>query len=113
MPNTNTFQIAIEQLTFETIIGILPSERINKQNVIIDLFFEYLYDSTKNNFIDYSEIVELLKQTFETQKFELIEEALLLIKKLLNEKYPIQNLQIKISKPDILKDCLVSVALSK
>lgn len=113
MPNHHTFTINIEELTFETIIGILPKERIEPQKVIIDLSFNYLFDSSKNDFIDYSKVVELIKQTFHTQKFELIEEGLIFIEKLLIEKYSIKDLKLKITKPDILADCKVSVSLSK
>ena len=44
------------------------------------------------------------------EKFLLIEDAILHIEKQLNHKYPIQNLFLKISKPDILTDCVVSLS---
>jgi dihydroneopterin aldolase len=101
-------KIEINKLRFKCIIGILPFERIKKQKVIINTSFEYIF--TKDMFIDYSEVSALLKSTMKKQKFLLLEDAILYIEKLLLNKYPITNLQIKISKPDILKDCIVTLS---
>jgi 7,8-dihydroneopterin aldolase/epimerase/oxygenase len=108
-----TYQIDIHNLTFDTIIGILPKERIEKQRVIVNLSFKYQFDSSKNDFIDYSEVANLITKTFIHQEFELIEDGLVFIEKLLYETYPLQNLNLMITKPDILKDCEVSVSLTK
>lgn len=104
-------RVAIRELSFKTIIGILPFEREKTQKVIIDIEFEYLFDEKEKSFIDYSQVVTLVKKTMKKEKFELIEEALIFLKESLREKYPIENLQIKITKPTILKDCIVSVSL--
>jgi len=105
-------QIDIEELSFETIIGILPFERTNKQRIVVNISFKYFYDSLKNNYIDYSEVTTLIKDICEKEKFELIEEALLFIEKKIRELYAIEELTLKISKPDILPDCKVGVSLS-
>ena len=101
-------KIEINNLTFKCIIGILDFERIKKQRVILNISFEYEF--TKDMFIDYAEVSTLLKSTMKTQKFLLLEDAILYIEKLLLHIYPITNLQIKISKPDILKDCIVTLS---
>ncbi|WP_423243524.1 hypothetical protein [Aliarcobacter butzleri] len=44
------------------------------------------------------------------EKFKLIEDAILYLTKLLNQTYEIKNLKLKISKPTILKDCIVSLS---
>ena len=103
------FQVAIEKLTFETIIGILPFERETPQKVVVDISFEYEYNPNSKEFIDYSKVSELVKNTMIEKKFELIEEALIFIESLLLKTYPMSNLKLKIAKPDILKDCIVSV----
>ena len=41
---------------------------------------------------------------------KLIEDAILYLTKLLNQTYEIKNLKLKISKPTILKDCIVSLS---
>lgn len=101
-------KIEIENLTFKCIIGILDFERVKKQKVIVNLSFDY--DFNENSFINYVEVVNLVKKAMKENKFELLEDAINIIKELLNNKYTIKNLKIKITKPDILKDCLVSLS---
>ncbi|MCT7910979.1 dihydroneopterin aldolase [Arcobacter lacus] len=101
-------KIDIENLTFKCIIGILDFERVKKQKVIINLSFEYNFSNDK--FIDYAQVADLLKKTMKKEKFQLIEDAVLYLTKLLNQTYEIKNLKLKISKPTILKDCIVSLS---
>ncbi|MDN5070285.1 dihydroneopterin aldolase [Aliarcobacter butzleri] len=101
-------KIDIENLEFKCIIGILDFERVKKQKVIINLSFEYNFSNDK--FIDYAQVVDLIKQTMKKEKFQLIEDAILYLTKLLNQTYEIKNLKLKISKPTILKDCIVSLS---
>ena len=101
-------KIEISDLTFNCIIGILDFERIKKQKVIINISFEYEY--SKDLFIDYSEISTLVKKTMKEQKFLLLEDAILYIESLLQNSYKIYALKIKISKPNILKNCIVSLS---
>ena len=101
-------KIEIEQLTFKCIIGILDFERVKKQKVIINLSFDYYF--SKDNFIDYSEVANLVKKSMKKNKFKLLEDAVKTIKKVLEDSYTIKNLKLKISKPNILKDCIVSIS---
>jgi dihydroneopterin aldolase len=101
-------KIEISDLTFNCIIGILDFERIKKQKVIINISFEY--DYSKDLFIDYSEISALVKKTMKERKFLLLEDAILYIESLLQNSYKIYTLNIKISKPNILKNCIVSLS---
>lgn len=101
-------KIEISDLTFKCIIGILDFERIKKQKVIINISFEYEF--SKDLFIDYSEISSLVKSTMKQQKFLLLEDAILYIESLLQNNYKISYLKIKISKPNILKNCIVSLS---
>ena len=100
--------IYIEDLKFQAIIGILDFERVTPQDIIINLTIEYSY---KSDFINYAEIVEVLKADMIKSKFLLIEDALNhFSKKLKLEFSSIDELYIKITKPSILLDCVVSVA---
>ena len=100
--------ISIEDLKFQCIIGILDFERITPQDVIINLSIDY--DFT-DNFINYADIVEIVKDMMILQKFELIEDALEKITLRLTQEFlNIKNLNIKITKPSILPDCKVSVS---
>jgi len=102
--------IYIEDLTFQTIIGILDFERVSPQNIIINLEIEYEY---KNEFINYAEVSALIKETMIKEEFLLIEDALdKLSLKLKKEFTKINRLNLKITKPSILPDCKVSVANS-
>lgn len=101
-------KIEINNLTFKCIIGILDFERIKKQRVIINTSFEYEF--TKDSFIDYAEVSTLIKTIMKKKNFFLLEDAILCLETLLTNKYPIKNLHIKISKPDILKDCIVTLS---
>lgn len=100
-------KIEISNLTFKCIIGILDFERIKKQKVIINLSFEYQF--SKDSFINYAEVSDLVEKTMKKQKFLLLEDAILHLENLLNTSYNINNLKIKISKPNILKNCVVSL----
>ena len=101
-------RVHIEDLTFKCIIGLLPFERINKQRIIINLSFDYDYSA--DYFIDYSEVSTLIKKEIKKKKFELLEDAIIHIETLLYKLYKINNLKLKITKPDILKDCFVSLS---
>ena len=101
--------IHIDDLMFETIIGLLDFERDRPQRVIVDL--EASYDYANEAFINYAELVLLIQSELREKKYALLEEALLGVKNRLYTTYPqLKTLKLKISKPDILDDC--SVALS-
>ena len=100
-------KIYVEDLRFSCIIGILDFERIQKQDVIINLTITYRYTQ---DFIDYAEVVKLVKKTMKKKKFLLIEDALATLTKKLKKRFPqIKSLKLKITKPSILPDCKVSV----
>ncbi len=101
-------RIEISDLTFKCIIGILEIERIKKQKIIINLSFEYVF--SKDRFINYAEVSALVEKTMKKKKFLLLEDAILYLENILNTTYEIKNLNIKISKPTILKNCIVSVS---
>ena len=100
--------VHIEDLKFQTIIGILDFERVTPQDVIINLEIEYDY---KDEFINYAEVSALITLTMINSKFLLIEDALSQLSvKLKKEFTKINTLNLKITKPSILPDCTVSVS---
>ncbi len=101
-------KVSIEDLNFNCIIGILDFERVNPQKVIINLSFEYDF-SNKDEFIDYSKVSNDIETIMIEKKFELLEEAIIYMEKHLTNSYKIENLKIKISKPDIMSNCIVSL----
>ncbi len=101
--------IHIEDLTFDVIIGLLDFERERPQRVIINL--EASYNYSNDEFIDYADIVLLIHNELKEKRYELLENALIGIKELLYTTYPdLQTLSLKISKPDILANCTVSLS---
>jgi len=102
-------KIKIKNLHLKCIIGILPFERETEQKVVINLSFKYIF--TNNIFINYADIVSYVEKSMEENKFLLIEDALIYIKKGLNSKFQIKKLKLSIAKPDILDNCEVSVTL--
>ena len=100
--------IHIEDLKFQCIIGILDSERVNPQDVILNIVIEYDY---KNEFINYADVSSLLKSEMIKSNFLLIEDALSHLSQKLKNKFKLINsLDLKITKPSILPDCTVSVS---
>ena len=100
------FRIIIENLEFETIIGILDFERVKPQKVRVDVKILY-----QDGFIDYVEVVDIIKRSMQEEKFFLLEEALTEIEKRLLNKFKIKELFISIKKPEILKEALVGVEI--
>jgi len=102
-------KVNITNLTFKTIIGILDFERVKPQKVVVDITFEYDYLKKTSEFVDYVKVAKTVKKTMKKQKFGLIEDAIIFLQKKINSKFNVKNLMLKISKPDILKECIVSV----
>jgi len=101
--------IHIEQLTFETIIGLLDFERVNAQTVIVNLEIDYLYDN--NNFINYADVINLIEIDMHQKKYELLETAITeLIEKITSTYAQINALVLKITKPDIIMNAHVSLS---
>ena len=102
-------KIHVENLTFDVIIGLLDFERDKPQRVIINL--EASYDYSDDQFIDYADMVFLIQKELKEKRYALLENALLGLKELLYTSYPhLQTLSLKISKPDILTECTVSLS---
>jgi dihydroneopterin aldolase len=102
-------KIEISQLSFYTIIGILPFERKHPQPVIVDVSFEY--DFKNGEFIDYSKVSAKIEKMMKENKYKLIEDALLDIKQELKKKYKIKKLKLSIKKPNILDNAIVGVSI--
>ncbi|WP_024954843.1 dihydroneopterin aldolase [Sulfurospirillum arcachonense] len=105
-------KIYIENLTFKAIIGILEEERKTPQKVIINCEINYTYK--KNKFINYAEVSTCIENSMKKNKFLLIEDALLKLNEEIKSKFPlISSMKLKISKPKILDNTVVSVELEK
>ena len=101
--------IHIEELSFECIIGLLDFERIEAQEVIIDLTIEYTY---KNDFfINYAEVISLLEKEMIHNKYKLLETAITELGDKLLSTYPnIKSFNLKITKPNIINNAKVALS---
>ncbi|MEO1954927.1 MAG: dihydroneopterin aldolase [Campylobacterales bacterium] len=100
--------IYVEDLKFQCIIGILDFERVTPQDIIINLTISYSY---KDEFINYAQVVDIVKENMKNSKYLLIEDALDGLQEILLKKFSlIEELEIKLTKPSILADCKVSVS---
>ena len=101
--------IHIESLTIDAIIGILEHERLTPQTIIIDVQIDY--DYTNHNFINYTDIVMQIESMIQKEQYELLEEALTHISTTIVDNYSqINSIFLKISKPNILPNTVVSVS---
>jgi dihydroneopterin aldolase len=105
-----SYKIQISNLSFESIIGILDFERVNTQKIIVDFECEYKH---KEDFVNYVDIKDKIKYLICINKYLLLEDAVDdIISNLQKEFNQIYNIKIKITKPNILEDCIVSVEKS-
>ncbi len=103
-------RIHIDDLKFQCIIGILDFERIKIQDITLNITIDYEY---KDEFINYADVVDMVKSTMIERKFLLIEDALSELSKCLQKEFlKINKLYLKVTKPSILPDCTVSVSNS-
>jgi len=110
LKSTKKISVSIDDLTFKTIIGILPFERVTKQKVVLNISFKYKFTKENKDFIDYSHVSNMAKLIMQKEKFLLIEDAIIYLERALSKEFGLSKVFIKISKPDILKNCRVSVS---
>jgi len=105
------YKIAVKELEFETIIGILDFEREKPQRVLVECFIDY---HDKKKFVNYADVVAHIKSIMIEEKFLLIEDALDSLIDSIYKSFPqIEFIKLTIEKPDIVKNCKVSVTKSK
>lgn len=98
--------VIIKDYEFQTIIGVLEFERHTPQKVRINAEFQ------SDDFIDYVEVTEIIKSTYDEEKFELVEKSLQVCAKILKQKFPsLKYLKMEILKMEILKNCLVGAKI--
>ena len=103
-------KVYIENLTFDCIIGILDFERTTHQQVIINLSFKYKFNKDSKEFVNYAEVATLIEKLMKEKQYLLIEDAIIDIKATLKQTFNIKKINLKITKPNILKNTTVSVS---
>jgi dihydroneopterin aldolase len=102
--------IYIQNLDIQCIVGILPHERIQKQQLLIDIEVDYDFAKAKNSehitdAVDYTKIAESVENLLVAQKYQLIETAVEGIAVLLFDKWPsLEKCSIQIKKPKAISN---------
>ena len=110
-------KILIEDLICSASVGVYENEKLNKQKIIINLEI-VLVNTIKtdtdnlNDVADYGKFRRIVLDIVNSKHFNLIETlADNLIKKIKTfEK--VENIKLKITKPDIFEDCSISYEIS-
>lgn len=116
------FGLALNDLRFKAVIGILPLEREKEQEIAVDLEAIYevdCHDSTQGaescngEIVDYALLREMILDSFKQNKFLYLESALVAIQRAILEKFPqILELNLSVKKIAIFSDCTPQVCLS-
>ena len=101
--------IKLDRLTFFGYHGVNQDEIKNGQNFILDLSIDYKLSENFNDsidkVIDYIELYNLVKNTFKTQRFNLLESLGKQILTDITQKYEsVYYVSLKIRKPSIVVD---------
>ncbi|AII14126.1 dihydroneopterin aldolase [Campylobacter iguaniorum] len=100
--------VFIENLEFETIIGLLDFERIEKQKITVQAEFR------AKEFVDYAKTCEFIQAKFDKKKFGTVESALEYFKTKFKKKFPtLEYFYMKISKVDIIPNAIVGAKIQK
>ena len=102
----NQYEILIQNLCVEAIIGILPQERESPQKVLVNANISY---QKQNEYLDYVELASHIAKCLKKRKYDLLENALDDIISSLKDSYPsITKINLTLQKPDIFaKDIYV------
>lgn len=118
------YEIIIENLIFEALIGILPEERKAKQRIQITAHISYSAQTkaksaqqsqipAESSYIDYALIRQCLISHIQTSSYALLEDALQGSIKALKDAFPsITHINLHIKKLDIFSDCIIGVKKS-
>ena len=97
----NQYEILIQNLCVEAVIGILPRERENPQTVLVNANISYDKDR-QNGYLDYVALAQHIAKCLKKRKYDLLENALDDIIASLKDSYPsISKIDLSLQKPDI------------
>lgn len=107
--------IGLDQLKIHCIIGLFDNERVQTQDLLIDLDLEVIpglsveTDRLEEDTVDYFIISEWLKKEITERKFYTLEALCFQCGNQILKDYPqILKLRIKASKPEAIENCRAS-----
>ena len=110
-------KILIENLICNASVGVYENEKLNKQKIIISLEI-LLINKIKtdtddlNDVADYGKFRRAILDVVNSKHFNLIETLAENLVNRIETFDKVQNIKIKITKPDIFNDCSVSYEIS-
>jgi len=113
------FTVKISKLKVYARIGVYATENTKSQLLLVTLKFSYKVNKNKNvdhigNLKSYSEVKHFIKKYIESSRYKTLEKLIIESSKALKKKFRIQNISLKIEKPETAKKygCL-SVSVTK
>ena len=100
-------KIHIEGLQIFAVIGVYDWERLSPQKLIVDVVLHMSLEpavasDALQDTVDYAQVASDLEALTETCQPQLLEHMAGKMCQLILQKYPVQTVEIKLSKPDIL-----------
>ena len=110
-------KILIENLTCNAFIGVYENEKLNSQKIIIDLeivLVKSIKTHTDNlcDVADYGKFRRIVLDIINSKHFNLIETLADNLIKKIETFEKVENIKLKITKPDVFEDCSVSYEIS-
>ena len=110
-------KILIENLTCNASVGVYENEKLNKQKIIINLEIMLVnniktHTDNINDVADYGRFRRIVLDIINSKHFNLIETLADNLIKKIETFEKVKNIKLKITKPDIFKDCSVSYEIS-
>ena len=100
--------VFVDNLEFDTIIGLLDFERVNSQKICVSMEFEAC------EFVDYATVCEITQREFNENKFYKVEDALEYFAIKFKATYPsLTKFYMNISKIEIVPNAIVGAKILK
>lgn len=106
-----TGKISIRDLTFDCIIGVLPSERTHEQPIVLNvsLWLDFSPAAQSEDLslsVDYAKLAEDLKGFIRLSCFQLEETLVMETGKFILEHHPmVQTVEVSVRKPQAIPHC--------
>lgn len=110
-------KILIENLQINTFIGAYSQEKKKIQKIIINLEIflnKNMYTNTDDldDVTDYGQFRRIILEITQDKYFNLLETLADTISKKIKQNMQVKGIRLKITKPDIFRDCSVSYEIS-
>jgi len=101
-------KIIVEDLLVRSIVGINPDERVNKQDILINMvLFEDIRDAGKtddiNASVNYKSVTKRVVQHVEESSDLLVEKLATDIARLVLTEFPVKRVRVRVEKPGALR----------